>query len=194
MLERNSWKRSDHASTHWLCIHLMMWWDHWGGLGRPAHLARTTSAVLRHCAVELGGVFQSLFQSLFDSYIVPQLWKHSKVILIPRKSTTKVLSDFRCVALTSLVMKAMERIVKQHSIRVINSQIDPFHQCHCMSRGIDDAKIFILDTLKQPNLYRPFQQLDCLLISPLHSIPSSLTSWLTNSPPTFSWMISSSCD
>ncbi|KAG8000946.1 hypothetical protein GBF38_018249 [Nibea albiflora] len=39
--------------------------------------------VLRLCAEQLGGVFQTLFQRSMDTGTVPQLWKHSTVIPIP---------------------------------------------------------------------------------------------------------------
>ncbi|KAL7373697.1 hypothetical protein ABVT39_012814 [Epinephelus coioides] len=55
---------------------------------------------LKHCAEQLGEVFQQLFQTSMNCSTVP------------RKCPTKVLNDLRPVALTSLVMKAMERIVK----------------------------------------------------------------------------------
>lgn len=63
--------------------------------------------VLRHCAQQLGDVFQILFQTSMDSITVPQLQKHSTVIPISKKSKTKTLNDLRPVALTSLVMEAM---------------------------------------------------------------------------------------
>ena len=66
------------------------------------------------CAEQLGGVLQILFQRSMDTSTVPQLWKHSTVILIPKKSN---INDLRPVALTSLTMKAMKRVVKQHGNR-----------------------------------------------------------------------------
>ncbi len=57
--------------------------------------------VLRHCAQQLQDVFQVLFQRSMESSTVPQLWKHSTVIPIPKKSKTTALNDLRPVALTS---------------------------------------------------------------------------------------------
>ncbi len=111
--------------------------------------------VLRHCAQQLGDVFRILFQSSMDSSTVPQLWKHSTVIPIPKKSKTKTLNDLRPVALTSLVMKAMERILKHHIIRATDFLIDPLQFAYCAGRGVDDAKTFIIDGihkhLEHPN-------------------------------------------
>ncbi len=63
---------------------------------------KISGRVLRYCAGQLGGVFQILFQSAMDSSTVLQLWKHSTVIPIPKKSTITALNDFRPVTLTSL--------------------------------------------------------------------------------------------
>ncbi|KAJ8395807.1 hypothetical protein AAFF_G00028540 [Aldrovandia affinis] len=71
-------------------------------------------------AEQLGGVFQVFFQNSLADGIVPQLWKHSTVIPIPKKRSPRVLNDLRPVALTSLVMKAFERITK-----VTTAQPDP---------------------------------------------------------------------
>lgn len=64
---------------------------------------------------------------------------HPTVIFIPKNSATKVLNKFRPLTLTSLVMKAMERIVKQHIIGIANSQTDPLQFASATSKG-DDAK------------------------------------------------------
>ena len=53
--------------------------------------------------------------------------KNSTVIPISKKGTTKVLNDLRPVALTFLVMKAMERIIKEHF-------------AYQAGRDVDDAK------------------------------------------------------
>lgn len=103
--------------------------------------------VLRHCAGQLGSVFRTLFQHSFDSHTVPQLWKHSTIIPIPKKTKPKTLNDLRPVALTSLVMKAMEKIIKQHIIRATDSLMDPLQFAYRAGRSVDDAKIFILDSI-----------------------------------------------
>lgn len=106
-----------------------------------------SSRVLRHCAGQLGSVFRTLFQHSLDSHTVPQLWKQSTVIPIPKKTNPKTLNDLRPVALTSLVMKAMEKIIKQHIISVTDPLMDPLQFAFRTGRGVDDAKIFIMDTI-----------------------------------------------
>ena len=50
------------------------------------------------------------------------------------------LNDLRPVALSSQVMKAMERLVKQHILTLINSQLDPLQFAYQSRKGVDDAK------------------------------------------------------
>ncbi|XP_039459779.1 uncharacterized protein LOC116320226, partial [Oreochromis aureus] len=69
------------------------------------------------------------------------------VIPIPKRNNPKSLNDLRPVALTSLVMKAMEKIIKQHIIRATNPRMDPLLFAYRACRGVDDAKIFILDSI-----------------------------------------------
>ncbi len=75
-----------------------------------------------------------------DSNTVPQLWKHCTVIPILKKMKTKTLNDLLPVALTSLVMKALERILKHHIIRATDFLIDPLQFACRAGRGVDDAK------------------------------------------------------
>ena len=75
------------------------------------------------------------------------MWEHSIVIPIPKKGTTKVLSDHRPVALTSLVMKAIERIIKDHITKITDLMMDLLQFAYRAGRGVDDAKIFILNTI-----------------------------------------------
>jgi len=102
---------------------------------------------LRHCAEQMGGVFLYLFQYSINHSRVPQLLKHSTVIPIPKKGTTKTLNDLRPVALTSLVMKAMERNIKDYITKVSNPMMDPLQFAYRVGRGVDDAKILILDNI-----------------------------------------------
>lgn len=78
---------------------------------------------------------------------MPQKWKHSTVIPIPKKGHTKVVNDLRPVALTSLVVKAMERIIKSSITKTVDPLMDPLQFAYRAGRGVDDAKLFILETI-----------------------------------------------
>ncbi|KAJ8349052.1 hypothetical protein SKAU_G00276410 [Synaphobranchus kaupii] len=61
--------------------------------------------VLRECFAQLGDVITQLFQQLLDSSCVPQVWKKSTIIPVPKKSHARVMNDFRLVVLTSVLCK-----------------------------------------------------------------------------------------
>ena len=62
---------------------------------------------LRLCDEQLSGVFQPLFQTSIDTCTIPDIWKLSTVIPIPKKDNPKLPNDFRPIALTSFVMKTL---------------------------------------------------------------------------------------
>ncbi|MBN3318476.1 RTJK polymerase, partial [Atractosteus spatula] len=70
--------------------------------------------VLRACADQLSGVLQRLFNLSLRLERVPVLWKTSCLVPVPKKGRPSVLNDYRPVALTSHIMKTLERLVLSH--------------------------------------------------------------------------------
>lgn len=68
--------------------------------------------LLISCAEQLGSIFYYIFQLSLTQQKVPRLWKSSTVIPVAKKNHPVELNDFRPVALTSLVMKSFERLLK----------------------------------------------------------------------------------
>ena len=97
----------------------------------------------KFCADQLSGVFQHLFQTSLDTATIPTVWKTSTVIPIPKTNNPKQLNDFRTVALTSLVMKTLEKLVKSLILPITESQLDPLQFAYRAGRGVEDAKLFI---------------------------------------------------
>ena len=102
---------------------------------------------LKFCADQLSGVLQHLFQASIDQHVVPSLWKMSTVIPVPKKFPLKRPNDLRPVALTSLVMKTLEKIVKSLVLSVVEPLLDPLQFAYRVGKGVDDAKVFLLDKL-----------------------------------------------
>ena len=100
---------------------------------------------LKFYADKLSGVFQHLFQTSLDTACIPTVWKTSSVIPIPKTNNPKQLNDLRPVALTSLVMKALEKLVKSMILPITESQLDPLQFAYRAGRGVEDAKLFILN-------------------------------------------------
>ncbi len=101
---------------------------------------------LRYCADQLCSVLQYIFQMSFECNQIPGMWKSSTVIPIPKTSNPKQLSDFRPVALTSLIMKIFEKILKVLVMSSIEG-LDPSQFAYQAGRGVEDAKLFILNHL-----------------------------------------------
>ena len=103
------------------------------------------SRTLKVCVDQLSGVFQHLFQTSLDTGSIPTVWKTSTVIPIPKTNNPKQINDFRPVALTSLVMKTLEKLVKSLILPITESQLYPLQFADRAERGVEDAKLLILD-------------------------------------------------
>ena len=68
--------------------------------------------VLRVCAVQLAEVFTDIFNRSLLQSVVPTCFKHSTIVPVPKKSKPSSLNDYRPVAVTSIIMKCFERLVK----------------------------------------------------------------------------------
>ena len=72
------------------------------------------SRVLRACADQLAGVFTDIcIQSLSQS-VVPTCFKMTTIVAVPKKAKVTELNDYSPIALTSVIMKCFERLVKDH--------------------------------------------------------------------------------
>lgn len=89
--------------------------------------------VLKHCAAQLAPVFTDIFRASYNSGIVPVIWKTSTIVPVAKFSRPLILNDFRPIALTSLVMKSFERLVKKHIVSEIEHLIDPLQFAHQVS-------------------------------------------------------------
>ena len=71
----------------------------------------------------------------------------STIISVPKTKRPKEMKDFRPVALTSLIMKTMERLVKKIILAVSEVKLDPLQFAYRAARGVEDAKIFLIEKL-----------------------------------------------
>ncbi|XP_070182906.1 uncharacterized protein [Littorina saxatilis] len=78
----------------------------------------------------------------------------STIIPIPQKSHVTRLNDYRPVALTSVVMKVLERLVLKYLRAATNHVMDPLQFAYRANRSVDDAVAlglhYILQHLEQP--------------------------------------------
>uniref|UniRef100_A0A669DTM0 Reverse transcriptase domain-containing protein n=1 Tax=Oreochromis niloticus TaxID=8128 RepID=A0A669DTM0_ORENI len=103
-----------------------------------------SSRVVRSCADQLCGVMEHLFNLSLRLGRVPQLWKTSCVVPVPKTSRPKDLNSYRPVALTSHLMKTLERLVLAQLRRLVSSSLDPLQFAYQPGIGADDAIIHLL--------------------------------------------------
>jgi hypothetical protein len=63
---------------------------------------------------QLAGVFIDIFILSISQSIVPTCFKMSTIVPVPKKVKVTQLNDYRPIALTSVIMKCFERLVKVH--------------------------------------------------------------------------------
>ncbi len=103
-----------------------------------------TGRVLRSCADQLAGLFTSIFNESLATSVVPTSFKKYVIIPVPKNNKPSCLNDYRPVALTSIVMKVFERLVKSHICSSIPVTLDPLQFAYRSNRSTDDAISHIL--------------------------------------------------
>lgn len=85
-----------------------------------------TGRVLKDCADQLTGVFTGVFNRSLAEASVPSCLKSPTIMPVPPKKTTiNSLNDYRPVALTPVIMKCLEKLVRSHIIQGLSPRLDP---------------------------------------------------------------------
>ena len=100
--------------------------------------------LLKECGEQLASVFQKIFQKSVSLCKIPSLWKTSNIIPIPKIKKPSVQNDYRPVALTSIPMKCLERIIKNVLLDSVEHLLDPLQFAYRRGRGTDDATLTLL--------------------------------------------------
>ena len=69
------------------------------------------------------------------------------MIPVPKITNPRQFNDFRPVALTSLIMKISEKILKNLVLSIVDEKLDPLQFAYQSGRGVEDANLFILNNL-----------------------------------------------
>ena len=75
---------------------------------------------------------------------VPVLWKTSCVVPVPKTAHPKEPNHYRPVALTSHLMKTMERLILSYLHSVVSTSMDTLQFAYRPNIGVDDAIIYLL--------------------------------------------------
>lgn len=95
--------------------------------------------VLRDCADELAGVFTRIFNLSLEQSTVPTCLKSSTIVPLPKKTHISSYNDYRPVALTPVVMKCFEKLVRSHIIGSLPRDLDPHQFAYRANRSTEDA-------------------------------------------------------
>ena len=87
-------------------------------------------------------MFAHLFQLFLSSMSVPRAWKRSIIIPVPNP-----MNDFRSVALTSILAKCMERIVRNQLVASVADRMDPLQFAYKVRRGVEDACLVLVNLI-----------------------------------------------
>ncbi|KAI5103643.1 gastrula zinc finger protein XlCGF28.1-like [Silurus meridionalis] len=104
-----------------------------------------SSRLLKTCADQLCGILLYMFDLSLKLGKVPQIWKTSCVVPVPKTPRPKDFGDYRPVALTSHLMKTLERLVLTHLRPLVSPSMDPLQFAYQPGIGVEDAVIFLLN-------------------------------------------------
>lgn len=82
--------------------------------GKASGPDRVCGRVIKSCKAELVQPLRRYYQMSLDLCCVPLQWKTSEVIPVPKAKIPLVMNDLRPVALTSVMAKCLESIVKKY--------------------------------------------------------------------------------
>ncbi|KAF7644165.1 hypothetical protein LDENG_00226570 [Lucifuga dentata] len=95
--------------------------------------------LLKTFAEELSPAWCPLYQLSIDLGSIPTIWKRAIVTPVPKKPSSWENNDFRPVAVTSVVMKSLERIIVGRLRDDVNSVLDPYQLAYKNNRNTSDA-------------------------------------------------------
>jgi hypothetical protein len=102
--------------------------------------------VLKLAAVPLTPVVKQIFENSLHQRRVPSLWTIAKIKPIPKGTNTpKHPTEFRPIAITSTLVKILERIILQHLTTTLEPDNSQF--AYKSNRGVGDAILCVTDLL-----------------------------------------------
>ncbi len=114
-------------------------------------------ACLKVCADQLAPIFTQTFNRSLELCEVPCCFKRSTIIPVTNKPKITGLNDYRPVALTSVVMKSLERLVLAYLKDITRPLLDPLQFAYRANRSVEDAVNmglhYILQHLDKPGNY-----------------------------------------
>ncbi|KAK1803680.1 hypothetical protein P4O66_021084 [Electrophorus voltai] len=95
---------------------------------------------------DLAPVFTDIFYLSLTLSIIPSGFKRSTIVPVPKKPRPSGLNYYCPVALTSVVMKCFEKLVRDFITSSLPASMDPLQFAYCHNRSTDDASAHLLHT------------------------------------------------
>ena len=125
--------------------------------GKAAGPDKICGRVIKSCKHELAKPLLKLYQASLDQCIVPSKWKTSLITPVPKIKIPLVMNDLRPVALTDVLMKCFESIVKRYLCKNFKNLFDSMQFAYKENRCVDDAVTTLLEIvcfhLEKPRAY-----------------------------------------
>ena len=96
-------------------------------------------------AEQLYGILTCIVNLSLALCKVPDTWKVSSIVPVPKRQPVKGMNDLRPIALTSCVMKVFEKVVLVHFQNLVSDFSDPLQFAYRKNRSAEDAVLFVLD-------------------------------------------------
>ncbi|KAK0136761.1 hypothetical protein N1851_027074 [Merluccius polli] len=104
--------------------------------------------VLKTCAEQLCNIFYIIFMDSLELQNIPAICKHSTIVPVAKCINPKTLKYFQPVALTSLVMKVSEELIKKDVQQlVVPGSLGPLQFAYRAGRGGENATLLLLNCL-----------------------------------------------
>ncbi len=91
------------------------------------------------CADQLAGVFTMILIQSLSQATVPLCLKSATIVPLQKKTVISSLNDYRPIALTPVIMKCFERLVRTHIISHLPPGFDPYQFAYRVNRSTEDA-------------------------------------------------------
>ena len=103
--------------------------------------------VIKYCKDALVVPVHKLYQDSLDQCIVPSQWKTSVITPAPKVKHPLVENDLRPIALTDVLMKCLEFLVKRYLCHCLCDLLDNRQFAYVNGKCVDDAVITLLDLI-----------------------------------------------
>ena len=114
-------------------------------IGKAAGPDGIGSSIVKLCREPLAPVLCKIFQKSINETHIPKIWKTSELVPAPKKNPPTCNNDYRPIALTAIMMKCLEKIVKNMVTQQVKPHIDNFQFAYTVNRCVEDATLSLTD-------------------------------------------------